>query len=263
MTKLRAAAALLVLTLAVPTANAMPSPGGGSGGFQPSDMDKGAAACQDFYQYAVGGWLKANPIPADYPSWGAFNELNERNREALHQILERLAARPAAPKAPRSASSATSGRAAWTRPRSKRRARGRSKTSSRGSPQSRTSRPCRPRSRGSRPTGSNAVFQYGSEPDRKDSAKVIAAAFQGGLGLPDRDYYTKTDKESKDLRAKYVAHVAKMLVLLGEKKAAAAAHARTVLAFETKLALASMTRVEQRDSDRHLQQDERGRPSRS
>ncbi len=57
-------------------------------------MDKGAAACQDFYQYAVGGWLKANPIPADYPSWGAFNELNERNREALHQILERLAASP-------------------------------------------------------------------------------------------------------------------------------------------------------------------------
>lgn len=63
----------------------------GEGGFSPADMDRSVSACQDFYQYAVGGWLRANPIPADYPSWGAFNELNERNREALHQILERLA----------------------------------------------------------------------------------------------------------------------------------------------------------------------------
>ena len=59
-------------------------------GIDPADMDRSAPPCGDFYRYAVGGWLKKNPIPSDYPSWGAFNELDERNREALHQILERL-----------------------------------------------------------------------------------------------------------------------------------------------------------------------------
>src|SRR5262249_8669960 len=82
--------------------------------------------------------------------------------------------------------------------------------------------------------GVNAGFQFGSEPDRKDSSNVIAAAAQGGLGLPERDYYFKTDPDSKAIRAKYVAHVTKMFQLLGEKKAAASAHARTVLACETK-----------------------------
>ena len=59
-------------------------------GIDPADMDPSASPCVDFYRYADGGWLKKNPIPSDYPSWGAFNELDERNREVLHQILEKL-----------------------------------------------------------------------------------------------------------------------------------------------------------------------------
>ena len=66
-------------------------------GLDPGDVDLSAPPCGDFYQYADGEWLKKNPVPADYPSWGAFNELDERNREILHQTLEKLAAGPAAP----------------------------------------------------------------------------------------------------------------------------------------------------------------------
>ena len=98
--------------------------------------------------------------------------------------------------------------------------------------------------------GANVLFVFRSEPDRRNVEEVIAAAFQGGLGLPDRDYYVKTDAESKQLRERYRTHVAKILELGGDPPARATARAASVLAFETKLAEASMTRVEQRDPDK-------------
>jgi putative endopeptidase len=240
----RAAAVVLAAALATP---ALARPAGGVGGFQPADMDRSADACQDFYRYAVGGWLQANPIPPDYPSWGAFNELNERNRDALRRILERLAAAGAPPDSDErklgdfyascidEAAIETQGAGPLADELARIAA-------------IKTLPELAAEIAHLQTFGVNAVFQYGSEPDRKDSGNVIAAAVQGGLGLPDRDYYLKTDEESRQLRAAYTAHVSKMLQLLGEKKAAAEAHAKTVLAFETKLALASMTSVELRDS---------------
>src|SRR5438477_892580 len=79
---------LLASTLALVLA--VPALGAEKGGFDPSEMDTSVPACQDFYRYAVGGWLKRNPVPAEYPSWGAFNELEERNRATLRTILEGL-----------------------------------------------------------------------------------------------------------------------------------------------------------------------------
>ena len=79
-----------------PPVSAAPAPRG----LDPLDMDRSAPPCGDFYRYADGGWLKRNPVPADYPSWGAFNELDERNRETLHGILEKLRTGPPAPAAP-------------------------------------------------------------------------------------------------------------------------------------------------------------------
>ena len=239
----RAAAAPLVIAILVSPTNALSA---AEGGFSLADMDTSASACRNFYQYAVGGWLKANPIPADYPSWGAFNELSERNREALHQILERLAKSDAAAGSEErklgdfyaSCMDETAIETQGAKPLADELAR---------IAAIRTLPELAAEIAHLQTYGVNAVFQYGSEPDRKDSGSVIAAAAQGGLGLPERDYYTKTDKESKALRGKYVAHVTKMLALLGEKKAVAAAHAKTVLVFETKLAQASMTPVEQRD----------------
>lgn len=95
--------------------------------------------------------------------------------------------------------------------------------------------------------GSGWLFGFGSDQDFSDATKVIAFARAGGLGLPDRDYYTKNDARSKDLRDKYVAHVARMLELAGESNAEAAKDAATVMSIETALAKASLTRVQRRD----------------
>src|SRR5207248_4404539 len=91
--------------------------------------------------------------------------------------------------------------------------------------------------------GVGALFEFGSGQNAKDSTHDIAQAAQGGLGLPDRDYYTKTDAASKKLRDQYVEHVAKMLTVTGEPAAAATDHAKKILALETKLAEASRTQV--------------------
>jgi putative endopeptidase len=95
--------------------------------------------------------------------------------------------------------------------------------------------------------GINAFFNFGSGQDAKDSNHDIAQAVQGGLGMPDRDYYTKQDADMKEKREKYIAHVTKMLTLLGQPPEKAAEEAKKIMALETKLAEASRTRVELRD----------------
>jgi putative endopeptidase len=212
-------------------------------------MDPSAQACGDFYRYADGGWVKKNPIPADYPSWGSFNELDERNRETLHQTLEKLAA--GAPAAPGSEERKLGDFYASCMDEAAIEAAGISPL------QGELDRITAIRDQATlqeeigrlQERGVNALFQFGSEEDRKNSSQVIAAALQGGLGLPDRDYYTKTDDESKGLRQKYVVHVARMLELAGATPANAAGEAKAILDFETKLAEPAMTRVERRNPD--------------
>ncbi len=233
-----------------PHATAPEGPGAAATrGLDPGDMDPNASPCGDFYRYADGGWLKKNPIPADYPSWGAFNELDERNREILHQALEKLAVgQPAASGSEErkladfyaSCMDEPAIEAAGIAPLQEELDRI-AAIADRASLQEEIAR--------LQERGVNALFQFGSEEDRKNSSQVIAAALQGGLGLPDRDYYTKTDEESKQLRAKYVAHVAKMLELAGDVSVKAAEEAKTILDFETKLAIPAMTRVERRNPD--------------
>jgi putative endopeptidase len=220
-----------------------------SRGLDPADMDPSAPACVDFYQYGNGGWTKKNPIPADYPSWGAFNELDERNRETLHQTLEKLAA--GTPAAPASEEQKLRDFYASCMDEAAIEAAGISPL------QGELDRIAAIRDRAAlqeeiarlQERGVNALFQFGSEEDRKNSSQVNAAALQGGLGLPDRDYYTKTDDESKGLRQKYVTHVTRMLELTGETPANAAEQAKTILEFETRLAEPAMTRVERRNPD--------------
>jgi predicted metalloendopeptidase len=100
-------------------------------------------------------------------------------------------------------------------------------------------------------SGVHAFFNFASSQDDKDSTREIAQAVQGGLGMPDRDYYTKTDDASKKLRDQYVAHVTKMLALLGEDQAKAADDAKKIMDLETSLAQASRTRVELRDREKN------------
>ncbi|MGE5275590.1 MAG: M13 family metallopeptidase [Acidobacteriota bacterium] len=212
-------------------------------------MDTSADACTDFYRYGNGAWLEKNPIPPDRPRWGAFDELRQRNLDDLHRILDRLAADRSAPAGSEERKLGDFYGACMDEAGIE--AKGLSPI------EPELARIDAVRDRASlreeigrlQAMGVNALFAFGSEEDRKNSSQVIAAAVQGGLGLPDRDYYTKTDAKSVETRARYVAHVAKMLELAGAPHSKAAAQAKAVLELETKLARASQTNVDIRNPD--------------
>jgi putative endopeptidase len=219
-------------------------------GFDLASLDKNTPACNDFYQYANGGWLAANPIPAAYSSWGVANVLDEKNRDVSHEILESLAANTNAVKG--SAEQKVGDYYASCMDEAKIEKEGIQPIA-----------PVFERIAAIKDTkglqeaiahfhsvGLSVIFNSGSIQDFKNSAEVTFGIFQGGLGLPDRDYYTKPDDDSKKTRDAYVQHVAKMFGLMGDDAAKASAEAQTVMTIETKLAEASMTRVERRNPAR-------------
>jgi predicted metalloendopeptidase len=218
-------------------------------GISKGDMDPSASACQNFFQYADGGWLSRNPVPAAYSRWGSFIVLAEQNRETLRSILEEAAAdRAAAEGSDRRkigdfyATCMDEARAESEGNRSLQPDLDRiAKITDGKSLDAEVAR--------LQEEGVNVLFGFSSQQDRKNSDVVIASASQGGLGLPDRDYYLKTDDKSKDIREKYSAHVQRMLEILGDAPDAARTEAAAILGLETKLAEASMTRVERRDPD--------------
>jgi putative endopeptidase len=217
-------------------------------GIDPADLDRSVSACANLNQFGNGGWLKANAIPADQSYWGSFSILFEQNRDKLHTVLEEAAANLAAPEADErkigdfwaSCMDEAAIETAGIQPLQPEFDAIRKITS-----------PADLQAEIARLQGfSNVVFRFTAEQDRRNSKEVIAIASQGGLGLPDRDYYTKTDDASKTLRDQYVAHVTKMFELLGDSAAQAAANAKTVLAIETRLAEVSMKPDEARDSEK-------------
>ncbi|HYX19307.1 MAG TPA: M13 family metallopeptidase [Thermoanaerobaculia bacterium] len=240
--------AVIVLAAAAPAFAQQAKPTPDVHGINPADMNTAVQACQDFNQYANGGWMKANPIPSDQSEWGSFSVLEEQNRESLHKVLEKVSK---ASKAPGSDDQKVGDFYLTCMDEAAIEAQGTKplqgeldaidKVASAPDLEAEIAR--------LQLSGVNAVFNFGSDQDRKNSSEVIAGAYQGGLGLPDRDYYTKTDDESKKLRDEYVVHVTKMLTLLGEPPARAAEDAKAIMALETKLAEASMTRVERRNPD--------------
>ena len=215
-----------------------------------SDMDRTVDPCVDFYAYSCGGWMKNNPIPPDQSSWGTYGKLEDENRAQLRTILEDAAK----PSASRSAVDQKIGdyyasctdEAAIEKlgakplaPELKRIAGLKSKQDFAEFVATTQYPPSL--------YGGGTLFTFRSGQDFKDSSQVIGEVDQGGLGLPDRDYYLKDDAKSVDLRKAYVAHVTKMFQLIGDSPADAAAEAATVLRIETALAKGQMTRVERRD----------------
>lgn len=215
-------------------------------GFDQSEMDKTIDPSTDFYHYAVGSWIKANPIPAEYSRWGCFEELVERNNVILKQILEKAAAK-----------NATKGSIVQKVGSFYKAGMDSAKIEKNGiSPISSTlmkigminskqglydmlaflqlnvGSPC---------------FNLFGEADAQNSEKVIAWLYQGGLGLPDRDYYVNDDPDSKEIRAKYIKYISRMFLHLGLPKTEADKNAETVMRIETQMAQSSMTRVELRD----------------
>jgi len=213
----------------------------------PSNLDRSVSACTDFYQFANGGWVKRNPVPAAYSRWGSFDQLQENNQSNLLTILrsaaangnsqanedlrklgvyysscmdsvgaERAGAQPITPALARIAAI-------------------------------RNRRQLEAEVASLHSQGVPVLFGFGAGQDAKNSTSVIAGVNQGGLSLPDRDYYLNTDKRYADIRANYTDHVSRTLQLLGENAADAAKDAQRVLALETALAKPAMTRVQMRD----------------
>ncbi len=218
--------------------------------FDTAGMDTKTQACADFYQYANGGWLAANPIPAAYSAWGVANILNEKTRDTLHEILEAAAKNTAAKKG--SNEQKVGDYYASCMDEAKIEAEGLkpiqaeldliNKISDQKSLQTAIAH--------MHSYGYNVLFGSGSNRDFKNASETIIGISQGGLGLPTRDYYFKDDARSKTIRDEYVKHVAKMFELMGDDAAKAAAEAQAVMTLETKLAQGSKAPVELRDPEK-------------
>ena len=211
-------------------------------------MDRTQDPCTNFYQYSCGGWIKKNPIPPDQARWDVYSKLDNDNKQFLWGLLaqaekggatrtanqqkigdffascmdeESVANAGATPLKPALEAIAALGSVRDLPPLL-------------GQQHLAT-------------IGNGLLFGFGSDQDFADSNRMIAFATAGGLGLPDRDYYTKTEPKSEEIRQKYVQHIQTMLQLLGDAPERAKAEALTIMDIETELAKASLTRVEQRD----------------
>ena len=235
---------LASLAGAAPPASA-PAPAGH--GLNLKYMDRSVTPCQDFYRYANGHWMDTTPVPADQVQNGAGMEIYERNQTILRQVVEQAAARTdAAPGSIaqkigafyRSGMDTTRIEREGAKPLAPEMARI-DAIHDVGSLESEIAHLQR--------TGGEAAWNVGVGQDFKSSSDTITQLGQGGLGLPDRDYYLNPGEGSKAIRKAYVLHVAKMLELAGDPAAKAASGADVVMAMETRLAKATMSDVERRD----------------
>ena len=220
--------------------------------FDPSNMDTSVKPADDFFTYVNGAWLKTHPIPPDQARWGSFNELVEKNNDALHEVAEKAAKTASGgsvePDKQKVADFYASGmdeaavNSAKATPLSDEFKRIDALKDRQGVLEEIAHLHA---------MGVTSLFGFTSGQDDKNSTMVISQAYQAGLGLPDRDYYTKDDDASKKIRDQYVDHVTKMLTLAGVAADKAANAAKKILAMETQLAQASRTRVELRDPQKN------------
>ncbi len=211
-------------------------------------MDKATDPCVDFYKYSCGNWNKLNPIPGDQARWDVYSKLTNENQRFLWGILQQ-AAQPAVSRTPNEQKIGDYFHACMDE----------------GAVESAGIKPIEPMlnrianlkspddiasyvaDEHRQGVDRGVLFGFSSDQDYDNSSQMMAFAWAGGLGLPDRDYYTKTDARSQEIRQKYVEHVERMLELLGESGPDAKADAQNVMKIETGLAQASLTRVEKRD----------------
>ena len=242
--KLCGLVASLALASAAQAQNAVPMQ---TKPLDPANIDRSVSACTDFYQFANGNWIKNTPVPPAYSQWGSFSVLQETNQANLLNILR---------------NAANNGNAQANADLKRLGTYYSSCMDSVGAERA-GYQPIKPvlaridaiRNRGQLESeiarlhsqGVPVVFRFGAQQDAKNSTSVIAGLSQGGLSLPDRDYYLNQDKRYADIRTNYANHVARSFQLVGESAAQAAADAQKVLAIETALATPAFTRVQMRD----------------
>jgi len=214
--------------------------------FSPDMLDKSIEPCNDFYAYACSKWQAQNPVPADRATWGRFNELQERGEYIVRDILEKAAAKTSG----RSATEQKIGdyyascmdESAIEKSGIKPLAHDLDSIAALKSKADLAKEILRLHRE-----GTDVLFGFGSESDFKNASQIIAEVDQGGLGLPDRDYYFKDDAKSVELRQQYVLHVQKMLELLGDSPDRAAAEAKVVMDIETGLAKGALDQTSRRE----------------
>lgn len=216
-------------------------------GLDTANFDTSVRACDDFYQYSNGTWLKNNEIPAAYRRWGAFNEVNERNEALVREIIEAATANENAAQGSNQQKIGDFHASAMDTDRIE--AAGITPLAGDLERIAAVSSLVQLQEviAGYHLEGVNPLFDLDILEDLKNNTRYLVYTTQGGLGLPDRDYYLKDDDDSVTLREKYLTHVANMLQLLGDSEEDAKAGAEAVMAIETALAAASLTRVETRD----------------
>ena len=218
----------------------------GNVSFSADMIDKNVDPCTDFYAYACSKWQAQNPVPSDQPGWGRFNELQERGQFIVRDILSKYSADDSKRSAVeqkigdyyQSCMDESTIENAGTRPLQEEF----KKIDAINSKQDLAKEAVQLHRQ-----GIHVLFSFGSDQDFKDATKVIAEADQGGMSLPDRDYYLKDDAKSAELRKAYVAHVQKMFELVGDPSDKAAAEAKAVMDVETALAKGALDRVSRRE----------------
>ncbi len=242
----------LILSCAFATVAAIASsapiePGSAERVLHPSWMDKSVDPLRDFYMYVNGNFIRENPIPAAYSSWGQVQILNNRNQDFIHELLQAAAANANA--APGSEERKIGDFYASGMDEAAVEKAGITPLKDEFARIDALRRPADLSAELARlqVIGVDAVFSLTEMQDFADSTRVIGTVAQGGLGLPDRDYYLKDDPRFVGIRKAYEEHIARMLQLLGEAPPAASVAAHEVMALETRLAEASMPVEEQRD----------------
>jgi predicted metalloendopeptidase len=212
----------------------------------PANFDKTANACDDFYKFATGGWTSTHPIPARLSRWGTFDQLSETNLANMHDLLDKMVAKPDKSdpdfvrvtnyyKSCMDEDRIEKEGDAWLQAQLK---------PIDALPDRAAVLAAIPKLQAA---GISVFFNYGATPDGKNSDHQNAGISQGGLSLPNKEYYTRDDDKAKMIRQKLVEHIAKMFVLSGEEQAKAEADAKAVFDIEMKLALASRSQAELRD----------------
>lgn len=213
-----------------------------------TSLDRSINPCEDFFRFTCGNWIKQNPIPADESRWDVYSKMTEENERYLWGLLLN-SAKPAGQRTPAQQKIGDYFSSCMDEPAIEKAGAGPIKQTldEISAVHSRKDLSALVGKLHLQLKSRSPFFAFGSNQDFEDANKIIAYASASGLGLPDRDYYLKTDPKSIETRAKYLLYIQELLEMIGEKRSTAKTEAKKILAIETALAKASLTQVDKRD----------------